>query len=283
MKTKKILIGAMCLAMCFSLAACSKSDKSDSSSNSSDSSTTRELKVLIDDVGPYYINEDDEVVRFKTELDYPADEDSGDSELTNDPIYGTYDETGVKYTLGDGWYTDNTYGVPMIYQDNATSGNEYLVLTDSSMVVEGDYESISKSSIEEIFKGYAEDGQIISYEIKEIKDITEANGMKAKGYKIVVEAEDYTDNIEEDVEEANTSETDSESSSENKTETKPAITKYYCEYIFIDAYKPYVLIVNADNNDDSIKNVDSARDAILSTLELTEVEVTDEGEEIVVE
>lgn len=284
MKKNKILIGTLCLAMCFSLAACSKSDSSDSSS----SSANNELKVYIDDAGPYYIDEEDEIVRFKTERDYPADDFSGDSENTSEPIYGTYDETGIKYTLGDGWYTDNSFGVPMIYQDNSQSGNEYLVLTDASMVTEGDYKSISKDSISKIFDGYIEDGQIVSYEIEEIKDVTKANDMDAKGFKIIVESEDYVEDttIEDETDETdeqNSSKTEDGSSSESKKEAKVSTTKYYSEYIFIDAYKPYALIVNADNNDDSIKNVDSVRDDILSTLELKEVEVTDEGEEITVE
>lgn len=267
MSTKKFIIAALCLSMAASLAACSKSD----SSSNNESRVDKEIKVYVDDGGPYYIDEDGNIMRFITEnndvINESDNEGDGDSA---DPIYGTYDEGGIKYTLADGWYTDNSYGIPMIYSDNTESANESLVIAPATMFVDRDFASITKDSVKEIFDNYVEDGSCVSYELHEIEDLKDANGMNVKAYKLVVETQDYTVDYEE-----------TEDSDENSSEAEIPTTKYYNEYIFVDAYEPYAVVVNADNTKESIANVSAARDSVLKTLEITEVEIPDpEGEQV---
>lgn len=265
MSTKKFIIAVLCLSMVASLAACAKSD----SSSNNESRADKEIKVYVDDGGPYYIDEDGNIMRFITENnDVIDDSDNEDDGYSADPIYGAYDEGGIKYTLADGWYTDNSYGIPMIYSDNSESVNESVIIAPATMFVEGDFASVTEDSVKGIFDSYVEDGSCVSYELDEIEDLKDANGMDAKAYKIVIETLDYTVDYEE-----------TEDSDENSSEAETPTTKYYTEYIFVDAYEPYTIIVNADNTEESIANVSAARDSVLKTLEITEVEIPDpEGE-----
>ena len=245
MSSRKIITSIMCLAVAVSMAACAKTDNSEnnrksSKSDSSSSNTKREVKIYTDEDGAFYYDDDSNVMRLSA---YP---ENGEEEAYEapEPIYGTYDQDGVKFDIPDGYYADTSFGLPVVYSEDENLTNENVGITTQTMYNGGTFEEASLEYLENEYKEYKETESIREYEIKEIKDITDVNGTKAKAYSIAV-------TIGED--------------DENTAE-------YYSELIFLD-YKPsYVMIINGNNNEESIARVDKLRDSILKSLTIDPVD-----------
>jgi hypothetical protein len=246
MKTRKILFTAVsCMTAIAMLAGCSDS----SSENSSSETTDSEVKIYLDDTGPYYMDADGNQTYLSVDNGDETDTDS----YSSDPIYGEYDQDGISFTINDGWYADTSYGIPLIYEDGNESMYEYIGLVEASNIIDVSFDELTKADMEEIFEQYVDAGTCLSYELEQV-DTEDANGYETKTFDVTVEAEDYT--TDDSTEETST-------------------TSYYTEYMFVNSDTPYVIVTNAMPTEESISKCLEVRDGIMSTLTI-DVEDTSE-------
>lgn len=224
--TRKLVAAILCIAA-LGASGCSAASKDDNGKNSgsdkkaeiptsdpdeaddSAESDMQKVEVFLDEDGtPYYIDsEGTKMMLFSMPFAEDDDYDYGDDEYLDDYDYtqnfvrGEYDADGLKFTIPDGWFAENTFGAPMIFQDYAEGEeinyDETISIVPTAFVFEpGEDGNITDEILEDYFAELIDNGLYSDYSITDSGDIIAA-GIEARYYDIfaAIETDDTSESF----------------------------------------------------------------------------------------
>jgi hypothetical protein len=220
------------------MTACKNSESSDSKDSNSDS----KLDIYLSSDGtPYYLDSDGSEVYLSTTT---ATEDSDDdSDSTDSYIYGNYDSNGLKFDIPDGWYVDESFGSPTIFEvtdDGNPNYDEYITLMPTSSILGSDVTSVDKSTIEDYFTELVDAGYYTEFTTTDSGEYTVA-GYDADYYDITVS---YT------------------------LEDGGDTYSFRGRYIFTQGDNSYSIMLTSLDDDDSFTKVEDLYNEFVTTLTL---------------
>lgn len=269
--TRALLIAAVCAAALFTAgcAASSDSSKAESKPDKTDSpaeietSDGRKVEVYLDEDGtPYYIDSDgSKMMLFSTPFADPDDDDDPDDfdddpfedyDYTEDFIRGEYDQDNLKFTVPDGWFAENSFGTPILFQDfddvTGINYDEYISIVPVSFVFDPNEDGVvNEDMINAYFKELTDAGFYTEYDMLETGEIS-FSGIEANYYDIAAKIED-----------------------DELTET------FRTRYIITAGDNSHCFILESLDDDASFKKVLDAFDSFSGTITLPTAEQMEQG------